>query len=87
MSLLTQIIGFSAAVVGSFLMLPQVIRSYRTKRVGDISPVMLGMFFLNNTLWLIYGLLIQDTPVAITNSIALVIAGVQIALKIRYRSV
>ena len=81
---LTQIIGFSAAVVGSSIMLPQVIHSLRTKSVGDISPVMLGLFFLNATLWLAYGLLIGDMPVTITNGISLLIVSIQILLKLRY---
>ena len=84
MPLLTQIIGFSAAVIGSSIMLPQVIRSYRTKSVGDISPVMLGMLLLNAVLWFTYGLLIGNIPVTLTNCVAFVIVSVQIFLKVRY---
>ena len=84
---LTQIIGFGAAAVGSFIMLPQIIHSYRTKHVRDISNIMLGMYSLNNILWLTYGLLISDTPLTITNGIALILMGIQIVLKIRYRDI
>jgi MtN3 and saliva related transmembrane protein len=84
MPLLTDIIGFSAAIVGTSLMLPQVIKSIRTKRVGDVSFVMLCMYILNCVLWLAYGVLIAALPVILCNSVALVIGILQLGLKLRY---
>lgn len=86
MDILTQVIGYSAAVAGSTIMLPQVIHSIRTKSVEDISPTMLALYFLNCALWIAYGFLISDRPVLITNAVALVLVTVQLILKVRYRS-
>ncbi len=86
MPLFTLTIGYVATITGSFLMLPQVIRSWKTKRAADVSSGMVGMYFANSVLWLTYGFLIHDTPVALANAIALVIVSVQIGLKMRYGS-
>lgn len=58
MTIIVEIIGFTAAAVGTSLMLPQVIKSIKTKKVDDISFGMLVLYFFNCLLWLIYGMLI-----------------------------
>ena len=78
------IIGYSAVVIGTSLMLPQVIKSYKTKSVADLSWGMLILYFLNCTLWLIYGILINASHLILTNAIALVISVIQILLKVRF---
>lgn len=83
-ALITNIVGFAAAAVGTALMLPQVIKSLRTRRVDDVSFVMLVFYLLNCILWATYGFLIWALPVIICNLIATVIAVTQIVLKVRY---
>ena len=78
------IIGYSAAVIGTSLMLPQVIKSYKTKSVADLSWGMLILYFLNCALWLIYGILITASHLILTNAIALIISVIQVLLKLRY---
>ena len=84
MVIITEIIGFTAAAVGTSLMLPQVIKSIKTKKVGDISFGMLWLYFFNCLLWLIYGSLILAWPVIVCNFIALIISILQLFLKIKY---
>ena len=81
---LVDIVGYAATLVGTCLMLPQVYKSLKTKSVEDVSWGMLVMYFLNCSLWLVYGLLIAAVPLTITNAIALGISVVQIGLKIQY---
>lgn len=83
--LITELVGYSAAVIGTSLMLPQVIKSLKTKRVEDLSFTMLILYFLNCVLWSIYGILISAMPVIICNLIALCISIAQILIKIKYR--
>lgn len=85
MELITQIIGFLAAVVGTSLMLPQVIKTVRTKKADDLSLLMLSLYFVNCLLWLTYGLLIIAWPLVVCNFIALVISIIQLALKFKYK--
>lgn len=82
--LITNIVGYMAAAVGVSLMLPQVIKSIKTKEVGDLSSAMVVLYVLNCALWLAYGLLIFAPPMILVNSIALVIGIVQLILKLRY---
>ena len=84
LELLTLIIGYAATIVGTSLMLPQVIKTLKTKHVDDISFAMLIFYFLNCALWLAYGLLISSIPLILTNFIAMIISIVQIMLKVRY---
>ncbi|MCP3683468.1 MAG: hypothetical protein GY861_12345 [bacterium] len=86
MAIITEIIGFSAAAVGTSLMLPQVIKSIKTKKVDDVAFGMLLLYFFNCLLWSIYGILIIAWPVIICNLIALIISIIQIVLKLRYSS-
>ena len=84
MPTLANLIGYIAAVIGTFLMLPQVIKSWRTKKVGDLSMGTVVLYFVNCLLWLIYGILIAATPVIVANSIGLATSIFQLALKVRY---
>lgn len=77
-------IGFGATIVGTSIMLPQIVKSLRTKSVTDISWGMLVLYGLNCLLWLTYGILIIAIPLVITNAIALCISIFQIGLKLRY---
>lgn len=78
------IIGYVAAAVGSMLMVPQVIRSWRTRQVDDLSFGMVWLYVTNCALWLAYGVLAGLPPVWLTNGVALAISLVQLALKVRY---
>ena len=82
--LMTNIVGYAATVVGVSLMLPQVVKSWRTKKVEDLSYGMTVLYFFNCLLWLIYGLLISAMPLIAVNGIALVISVVQLGLKVKY---
>ena len=83
-AILINIVGYAAAIIGTSLMLPQVIKSYRTKSVADLSWGTLILYFLNCALWLIYGILIVASHLVLTNAIALVISIVQVLLKFKY---
>ena len=84
MTLIVATLGFTAAAIGTSLMLPQIIKSIKTKKVDDISLGMLILYFLNCLLWLIYGILIVVWPVIVSNFIALIISIIQLVLKIKY---
>lgn len=82
----TNIVGYTAAVVGPCLMLPQIIKSYRSKKTGDLSLTMVIVYDINCFLWLAYGFLISATPLAFSSGIGFVIGIVQLVLKIKYNN-
>lgn len=81
---LTDLIGYAASVVGTCIMLPQVIKSWRTKHVQDLSTSMLVLYLTNCLLWLAYGIQLAAGPVIIANIAGFTIGGIQMLLKMRY---
>jgi len=60
-------IGLIAALLTTGSLVPQVIKTYRTKSTGDLSLGMYLMMFSGVILWLIYGLLVRDIPIIAAN--------------------
>ena len=72
---------------GFFIMisfLPQVIKSYRTKSVEDLSLTMLLASFTGTIFWWIYGYMTKSLPILVTNIIFNTLCGYQIYLKVHY---
>jgi MtN3 and saliva related transmembrane protein len=78
------IIGLLAATCTTLAFLPQVIYTLRRKRTEDISLLMYLAFTTGILLWLIYGLLLGDLPLIISNTVTLVLAAIVLLLKIRH---
>ena len=77
--------GYFAGVltVGSFL--PQVIRTWRSRKTGDLSLGMFALLTTASSLWIIYGALTSDWPVILTNSGMVAMNGSLAIAKLRYR--
>ena len=76
--------GVGAIVFSTVSFLPQLIKSYKTKQVKDLSYWMLIIYILGNACWLGYGLLTFDPIILITDSIIFVFVITLLAVKIRY---
>ncbi len=77
-------IGLMAAVCTTVAFLPQAIKSFKTKHTKDLS---LPTFLIATTgvlLWLVYGLLIEDTPLIVANSVTFILMSSIVALKLKY---
>jgi MtN3 and saliva related transmembrane protein len=81
---LTEVTGYAAAAVGTVLMLPQVIKAWRSKRMHDVSLWTVILYLVNCALWLSYGLLLEKPPLIAANGIGLTISVIQLGLKARY---
>lgn len=86
MSILIELIGYAAGILLVITMIPQVIKSYRLKMVEEVSLPMVLIFAMDAMLWTIYGYLINNTPVFLSNLIAFAITLLQIGLMFRYKS-
>lgn len=75
-------LGFLAGVLTTIAFLPQVARTWRTRKTDDLSLVMLVMLTVGVGLWIIYGVLIGSLPLIASNGITffliLFILGVKI---------
>jgi len=74
--MLTQLIGLIAATLTTAAFLPQAIKTWRTKSTGDLSPFMFLIMCTGVLLWLIYGLLIKNTPIILANSVTICLASI-----------
>jgi len=52
-TLIINLVGYLATVVGALIMFPQIIKSLKTKKVNDISKSMLIIFLINCALWFV----------------------------------
>ncbi len=82
--LIVNIIGFTAGFLMAVTMVPQIIKSLKTKSVEDISLLMLIIYVISALLWMIYGILIKSLPVAITDGFAFLVSSTQLYIKIKY---
>lgn len=75
------IFGFLGGSIGICTQIPQLLQSWRTKKVRDLSIKTYYLLVLNNSLWLIHGLINKDPALYITNAIAVFIpVGVILAI-------
>ncbi|MCX6907054.1 MAG: SemiSWEET family transporter [Verrucomicrobia bacterium] len=78
-------VGYAATVVGTSMMLPQLVKSWRTKHMRDVAFGTIILFVLNCALWGIYGVMIAAEPMIVANVIGFVISIALLSLKLRYR--
>ena len=79
-------IGFAAGFLMASTMLPQIIKSIKTKSVEDISFYMIIIYMLSSALFVIYGILISSMPVAMAYFLAFCVSTIQLVLKIKYEN-
>ena len=80
---LADILGYGAAFCTTAAYVPQAIKVYRTRHTKDIS---LGMFLIlicGLLFWLIYGFLLNSTPIILANIVTVFLAAYILVMKIR----
>lgn len=79
------LIGLTAGFLTTVSFVPQVWMAWRTKSTHDISFGMFSMMSAGVLLWLIYGIMLNDLPIMIANSVTLILASSIVVAKIKYR--
>ncbi|MCE2704353.1 MAG: SemiSWEET family sugar transporter [Bacteroidota bacterium] len=79
-----EILGYAAGAVTAFTFMPQVIKTWRDKSARDISLTMFLIAFINEIMWLVYGFMIDNFVIILTNAVMLLMSGIMIALKMKY---
>jgi MtN3 and saliva related transmembrane protein len=77
------ILGIVAGILTTVAFVPQVIKTWRSHSTHDISLSMFAIFTAGVIGWLLYGILIEDLPIVIANSVTLLLAGSILVMKIR----
>lgn len=67
------IIGTVAGICTTVAVVPQLVRTWKTKEVEDVSLGMFLVLIFGVTLWTVYGILKKDWPIIITNGISVIL--------------
>ncbi|MFT7229117.1 MAG: MtN3 and saliva related transmembrane protein [Methylophilaceae bacterium] len=76
-------VGSIAATCTTLAFIPQAIHSYKTRDLSGVSLPMYSIFTAGVAMWLVYGLLKQDWPIIIANTITVALSAMMLVLKIR----
>lgn len=80
-----RLLGFFAGMLTVSSFVPQVVRTWRTRRTHDLSLGMFALLVTSGTLWLVYGIVRHDWPVVATNAGMVTLTGALLAAKTRYK--
>jgi len=78
------ILGYVAGILVVISLLPQTMKSWKTKKTRDISLTRYVIYVTGLILWIIYAIIINNGPVAVMNSVGLILALTILYLKLRY---
>jgi len=79
-------LGLVAGTLTSIAAIPQLVKTLRTRHARDISIWQPLLLAIGVALWLIYGILIHDTPLILANIVPLACNVMLAILKLRYRN-
>jgi MtN3 and saliva related transmembrane protein len=77
------LLGLTAGLITTMGFIPQIYKGYRTGSMKDVSLTMPLVLMAGMTLWLIYGLYLQDLPIILWNTVAIGLNVVLVLLKVR----
>ena len=78
------VLGYIAGILVVISLLPQVIKSWKTKLTRDISLSRYVIYVIGLILWITYAFIIKNGPVGIMNGIGLMLALSILYLKIKH---
>lgn len=82
----TTLIGFAAAILTTIAFVPQVLQILRSGNVDGISIGMYCVLISGVSLWLTYGIILEELPIILANSITLILTSTVLVLTIYKRA-
>ena len=80
----TEILGYVAGALLIISMVPQIVKSWKTKSTNDISLWRYIIYIVGVILWLGYGIILREGPIILINAVSLGLASSILYLKIKY---
>jgi MtN3 and saliva related transmembrane protein len=80
----TDILGLLAGFCVTVSVIPQIIKVWKTKKVKQISLLTFSVLTFGIAIWVLYGILKNDFPIIITNSISLFLNLIMVYFLIYY---
>ena len=82
--MLWTLIGACAATLTMFSFIPQIVKSFRTKSIKDISGITLFQLLLGAILWAAYGVHLRDTVIITANLVTLITLSILLTMYFKY---
>lgn len=79
------IVGLIASTASAIGFLPQVIKTFRTKRAEDVSLYMIIIFIISAVSWITYGFWKNDLFIMSTNLIIFILTVILLIMKLIYK--
>ena len=80
-----KILGLIAGTITSITFIPQVLQIWKTKSAKDISILMLSLLIIGVSLWLAYGIVVNDVAIIYTNGMVLAMSLLMLYFKFRFK--
>lgn len=77
------ILGLLAGLLSAGCLIPQVIKTYKTKSAHDFAYLYLVFLDLGVILWVLYGALNRDWPIVIANSFGTIFISYILSVKLK----
>jgi MtN3 and saliva related transmembrane protein len=77
-------LGYFAGTLTVVSFIPQVIRTWKTKNTRDLSLGMFALLVTACSLWTVYGIIIKDWPVILTNTGMVLLTSAIVVAKLRF---
>jgi MtN3 and saliva related transmembrane protein len=75
-------LGFFAAFLTTFSLVPQALQVIKTKDTASLSLLMYSLFTLGVIVWLVYGIIREDSALIVANIITFVFASLILSVKV-----
>ncbi len=79
-----EVVGLTGSLLSSITFIPQVVKAWQSKSVGDLSMAMMLIVTSSTVVWLVYGIGRGAWPVIIANSIIFLLSLVLIYFKFSF---
>lgn len=77
-------LGISAGIITLSGFIPQIYKGRKTKRLDDLSYLMLGLLCAGMFLWIIYGIFRNDIVIILVNFIGVLLNIILLLMKFHY---
>ena len=78
-------LGYFAGFLTTVSLVPQVIKTWKTKSAGDFSLAMLLIWCTGIACWVTYGFLLNAEPIILWNLASFLMAGAILVMKLKFK--
>ena len=77
-------LGYFAGFLTTIALVPQVIKTWKTKSADDFSLAMLLIWSTGLVCWIAYGFIMQADPIILWNLTSFLMAGAILVMKLKF---